>query len=106
MTAAEPLPTSVDDSVSVGERVIALRSEGKSFPTIARSVGVERGIDAFKLFVDAVSRRPPAEQPDLRAAENVRLDALERRARDHSDPAERERKLAALEKLRRRLAVR
>ena len=90
---------------SVEDRVIALRSDGESFAAIAKTVGVARGLDAFALFVDAVSRRSPSEQTKLRAEENGRLDNLERRTRRRTDDAERDRKLASIRKLRERLAA-
>lgn len=95
--------TPVPDAVAVGERVIELRSDGKSFAAIAKSVGVDRSLEAFGLYVDAVSRRPPADQKKLRAEENGRLDALERRTRKQADDAARDRKLAKIERLRQRL---
>jgi hypothetical protein len=89
----------------LGDQVIALRSEGKSFGSIAKSVGVERSLEAFIVFVDAIARRSPAEQTKLRAEENGRLDALEQRTRRNTDVAERDRKLASIRKLRDRLAA-
>ena len=91
-------------STAVGERVIALRSEGNSFSDIAKTVGVGRSQDAFKLFVVAVEKRPTPERKKLRAEESARLDLLERRIRRNSDADQRERKLASLGKLRRLLA--
>jgi len=97
-----PPPGDVDP---VGEQVIALRSQGKSFASIAKSVGADRSIDAFAMFVAAVRLRPAAEQTQLRAEENGRLDALETRARERPDEDERNRRLASITKLRRRLAA-
>jgi hypothetical protein len=88
----------------VGDRVIELRSEGKSFASIAESVGLARGLDAFGAFVAAVETRPPAEQTRLRAEENQRLDTLERRMQQHPDAADRDRRVASVHKLRRRLS--
>jgi hypothetical protein len=92
------------DQYKVGERVLALRSEGNSFGNIAKSVSVKRSVDAFGLFVDAVGRRPMAEQSKLRSQENARLDRLERRLRRIGDADERDRKLDLLGKLRQQLA--
>jgi hypothetical protein len=82
-----------------------LRSGGKSFAEIAKSVGVERSLQAFTLFVEAVAARPPSEQKRLRAEENGRLDSLEQRTQRHPDEAARDRKLASIRKLRHRLAA-
>ena len=83
---------------------MALRSEGKSFADIAKSVKVGRSLDAFALFVDAVALRPAVERSKLRSEENARLDVLERRLRRIDDAAQRDRKLASLVKLRKQLA--
>jgi len=92
-----------DASASVGDRVVALRSKGKSFSSIAKSVGAERSIDVFDLFVAAVAKRPTRERAQLRADENRRLDALERRNANIADEATRKRRQAALGRLRARL---
>jgi len=89
----------------VGDQVIALRSDGKSFAAIAKTIGVNRSLEAFTLFVEAVAARPASEQTKLREEENGRLDTLERRTKRHPDEAERARKLAAIRKLRQRLAA-
>jgi hypothetical protein len=88
-----------------GEQVIALRSEGKSFSSIASTVGVAKSLEAFALFVDALSHLSPAQQRKLRAEENGRLDVLEQRTQQGPDEALRERKLASIRKLRQRLAA-
>ena len=94
----------VSSSTAVGQRVIALRSEGNSFADIAKTVGVKRSQDAFKLFVGAVEQRPNRERTKLRAEETARLDVLERRIRHNTDVDKRDQKLAKLGKLRQRLA--
>jgi len=81
-----------------------LRSEGNSFADIAKTVGVNRSRDAFKLFVGAVEQRPSKDRAKLRAEENARLDRLERRIRRNSDADQRGRKLESLSKLRQLLA--
>ena len=93
------------EELRIGERVIALRSDGKSFAAIAKAVRCGRSLDAFGLFVEAVARRPAAQRTKLRAEENKRLDVLERRMRQNGDPAERDRKLASVGRLRQRLAA-
>jgi hypothetical protein len=97
-------PAPAIDELPIGDQVIALRSEGKSFASIAKLVGVERSVEAFSLYVDAVSQKSLPEQKKLRGEENKRLDELERRARANTDPSERDRKLASLRKWRRRLS--
>ena len=84
--------------------MIALRTEGNSFADIAKTVGVGRSQDAFKLFVGAVEKRPVPQRKKLRAEESARLDVLERRIRRNSDADQRDRKLASLGRLRRLLA--
>jgi hypothetical protein len=88
----------------VGDRVLALRSDGKSFAEIANTVGAEHSVEAFGLFVEAVARRPVRERSRLRAEENARLDVLERRLQRIDDVGKRDRKLASLGKLRQQLA--
>ena len=93
------------EEIGVGDRVIALRSEGRSFSAIATTIGVGRSLDAFGVLVDAIARRPPAEQTKLRAEENKRLDVLERRIRQNGDATERDHKLSSVRKLRQWLAA-
>ena len=102
-SSSKPAPST--EELGVGDRVIALRSEGKSFAAIAKTIGVERSLEALGVFVDAIARRPPAEQTKLRAEENERLDALEGRLRQNGDVDERDRKLASVRKLRQRIAA-
>jgi len=93
------------DGESVGDQVVTLRSEGKSFGAIAKTVGVPKSLDAFALFVDTIAGRPARERDRLCAEENKRLDTLQRRTTKLTDEAERTRKLASLQKLRQRLAA-
>ena len=88
------------DAGGLGDRVLDLRAAGKSFGSIAAEVGVERKVDALALFLNAIDTRPPEEQVALRAAENARLDVLERKMRETSDAGARERGLASIVKLR------
>jgi hypothetical protein len=93
------------EELEVGDRVIALRSEGSSFTAIAKTIGVKRSSDAFGVFLDAVGRRSAAEKKKLRAEENKRLDVLERRLQQNDDADQRDRKVESLRKLRKRLAA-
>ena len=88
-----------------GDRVIELRSEGNSFASIAQTLGLKRSLDAFGVFTAAVAKQSPADQTRLRAEENKRLDTLERRIQRNPDPAERDRRIASIGKLRKRLAA-
>ncbi len=85
---------------ALGDKVLELRTAGRSFASIATAVGVERKVDALRLFLDAIDTRPATEQAELLKAENRRLDALERKTRENEDPAARERGLASIVKLR------
>jgi len=91
---------SATDSEGLGQKVLDLRTAGKSFGSIAATVGVERKVDALQLFLNAIETRPAEEQVALRAAENARLDALEQRLREHTDAETRDRGLASVVKLR------
>jgi hypothetical protein len=90
--------TAVD--AALGDKVLELRTAGKSFAAIASAVGVEKKVDALRLFLAAIDTRPAKEQAELRKAENRRLDALERKARANEDADARERGLASVVKLR------
>ena len=103
-TAASTSAPPSSDHALVGDRVIELRSEGNSFASIAKSVGLARSLDAFGAFVAAVATRSPAQQKKLRAEENSRLDTLERRIQQQPDSADRDRRIASVRKLRQRLA--
>ncbi|HEX4820099.1 MAG TPA: hypothetical protein VFV00_07815 [Acidimicrobiales bacterium] len=102
--SAERAGAPASDHALVGDRVIELRSEGKSFASIAKSVGLTRSLDAFGAFVTAVSTRSPAQQTKLRADENERLDKLERRIQKQPESADRDRRIASVRKLRQRLS--
>lgn len=107
MSAGGARPSTSETSTGdedLGNRVIALRSEGKSFGSIAKVVGVDRSLEVFTMYVDAIARCSASEQTRLRAEENGRLDALEQRTRRITDRDERDRKLASIRKLRVRLA--
>jgi len=102
--AARRTSTPSSEHALVGDRVIELRSEGNSFASIAKTVGLARSLDAFGAFVAAVGTRTPAQQKKLRAEENGRLDTLERRIQQQPESADRERRIASVRKLRQRLS--
>ena len=101
---ARDVSASPSDDALLGDRVIELRSEGNSFGSIAKAVGLKRSLDAFGAFVTALATRSAAQQTKLRAEENQRLDALEQRIRQQSDSADRDRRIASVRKLRQRLS--
>ena len=104
-TARAAKPRATAEQRAIGDKVITLRSDGKSFSAIAKAVGLQRSRDAFAVFVDAVALRPSSERTRLRAEENGRLDTLERRTRRDTEATDLERKLAAIVQLRERLAA-
>lgn len=101
---SSPAPTK-PKTQDIGDQVITLRSEGQSFASIAKTVGLKRSLEAFGVFVDALASRPASEQKRLRKEENGRLDTLEQGMRRRADSPELDRKLAAIVQLRRRLAA-
>jgi hypothetical protein len=91
-----PSPAHVDD------QVLALRETGRSYASVARTLGIKRATDAHSAFVRAVRARPEGERAELNRREAERLDILETRirTRDANQPARMERRLQALEVLR------
>ena len=92
---------------SVDDQVLALRNEGKGFPTIAKAVGLERAADANEAFHRALDRRPPAEQVTMRAQERARLERMAEsvRSRDGLSSDDVDRRLRAIERLQARLGT-
>ena len=93
------------ESTDADEQALVLRSQSKSFAKIAESLGLGRADEANEAFNRALRRRPLEEQATIRAAENARLDRLQRavtadekRTREDID-----RRLRAVERLRTRL---
>ena len=103
--------TKLKSSLSVGEYAILglLRERPMHGYEIARRFAADldlgKSTDAFGVFVEAVGRRPKAEQVQLRADEGRRLDALERWTRRKSEPDAMDRKLAIVASLRAQLAA-
>lgn len=87
---------------NLDEQVLALRETGRSYAAVASALGIKRATGAQAAFIRAVRGRPETERAALIERESQRLDALEQRIRDRdsADPEKRERRLAALEKLR------
>lgn len=100
-------PSTTDGAVApageMDDRVVALRESGRSYAAIARQLGIARAVDAQAAFVRALRHQPDAARADLVRRESVRLDDLEKRIREDGgqDPARAERRLVALQKLRR-----
>lgn len=81
---------------------LRLRSAGRSFAHISRELGLARPIDAQRAFQRAVRILPTEERERVRGEESVRLDRLAARVRAATDRPveERDRQLAAIERLR------
>ena len=86
----------------VEDRVLAMRSTGRSYGAIARTVGFASAREAHDAFLLALRRRPHAEQAELRDQELGRLDDLARQLRDQRAMNEEELadKLGVLDRLR------
>lgn len=89
-------PSEVDD------KVLALRSGGGSFKSIAETLGLEKSGTAIKAFNRALRRRPSSEQETLLADELHRLDQMEARVRANTslEGPESERRLRAIVRMR------
>lgn len=96
-----------EDSVAQDEQALQLRSSGKSFSTIAKTLGYERSHHANEAFLRALRRKPAAARSDLRDAEAARLEALATKiqARDDLSPAQAQKRLRAVERLRQTLMM-
>ena len=97
-----PDPRSATSSNLSDEEALKLRDEGHSYAGVARSLKLKRANEAHAAFIRALRRRPDDEQERLVDRERSRLDRLEERIRDgdKEDPTLLERRLAALERLR------
>lgn len=96
------------DDTALEDRALELRLEGKSFPTIAKLLGYERGgYEAIRAFKRALRRRPADEQVRLRQQELARLASMEDgfRADTSLSSEERTRCLSAVAALRAMLRI-
>ena len=93
------------ESIDSDEQVLALRTQSKGFAKIAESLGLGRANEANEAFNRALRRRPLEEQATIRAAENARLDRLQRAVTSDEDRTQEDmdRRLRAIERLRTRL---
>ncbi|HMC40563.1 MAG TPA: hypothetical protein VKI19_12930, partial [Acidimicrobiales bacterium] len=74
-------PEAVQASETVDQTVLRLRGEGQPYARISRQLGLDRGADAQKAFVQALGRLPDSDAQQVRAAELSRLDRLADRVR-------------------------
>jgi len=86
----------------VDETVLELRSAGKSYAAIARTLGFERSSHAVAAFNRSLRRKVPDEQERLRAQEADRLQALTQAIGGNGelDDETRSRRLAAVDRMR------
>ena len=66
---------------TIDDRVLELRSQGRSYGAIARELGLDQPRDAHDAFRRAVRSRPAPEQTVLRNQELDRLDELSEQIR-------------------------
>jgi len=85
--------------------VLDLRSTGRSFAFIARTLNMKAGRDAHAAFLRAVEQSPAMDRPRLREEELVRLQKLEDglRADKSLAPFDLDRQLGILKRLRSQL---
>jgi len=67
------------------DRVVEMRTAGKSFATIARAVGLDSARDALAAFNRGIRSRPAKELATLRKAELKRLDTLAKRVKARAE---------------------
>ncbi len=106
--AAQRRPRTSGPKVPQGtldEEVVSLRETGKSYTSVAKTLGIARGSEAHAAFLRAFRARPEKERLAMAKRENHRLDLLEKRVRSHDvgQPDTLKRRLAALEKFRQSL---
>lgn len=89
------------------DSALTLREQGRSFVSIARTLGLGGAAQANAAFNRALRRLPADEQETLRSHEMARLDALGERLsqRNDLDEAEMVRRTKALDRLRRSLTA-
>jgi hypothetical protein len=89
-------------NLALDQKTVALRSAGKSYANIARTLGLADARKAHEAFSRDVRRRPSTERAALRDAEAVRLDTLADRTKSRSDLSAEQvaKRLRAIERLR------
>jgi hypothetical protein len=103
--AAAPASPADNDSPERDAKALELRSKGRSFAQVARTLGYEKARDANLAFNRALRRLPETEMAEARRAEGERLDTLVARINGAEDLAADEvtRQLRVVERLRDRL---
>lgn len=93
------------DTDTIDARVLALRSKGTGFRTIADQLGLERASDANLAFNRALRRLPEEQRAIVRREEGLRLDRLAdvTRANQSLTPTDIDRRLNSIDRLRAQL---
>jgi hypothetical protein len=66
-------------------KALALRQEGKTYPTIVRTLGLPTVRAAVEAFNRGLRLQPKSRQPAIRRAEEKRLDALWQKAQHDTE---------------------
>jgi hypothetical protein len=95
-------PEAAEESETVDQKVLRLRGEGQPYARISRHLGLNRGADAQKAFVQALGRLPASDAKQVRAEELSRLDRLAERVRGDAaqNDVDRARRLKTIERMR------
>jgi len=90
---------------NIDAEVLALREKGSSYAAIASTFSLKRATDAREAFLRGLRATPEDQRTLIAQREHRRLDELEARirARDAAAPEKLDRRLAAVEALRRGL---
>jgi hypothetical protein len=85
---------------------MAMREQGRTFASIARTIGLKRAVDAREAFLRELRSRPDEERQGLVQHELQRLDRLEARirVRDADEPNKLETRLGAIAAMRESLS--
>lgn len=96
------LPETAPASETVDQTVLRLRGEGQPYARISRHLGLDRGADAQKAFMEALARLPDSDAKQIRADELSRLDRLAERLRSDAEQndLDRARRLKTIERMR------
>ncbi|MDE3203581.1 MAG: hypothetical protein KGQ66_05100 [Acidobacteriota bacterium] len=96
------LPDAAPASETVDQKVLRLRGEGQPYARISRHLGLSRGADAQKAFVQALGRLPASDAQQVRSEELSRLERLAGRVRDDAaqSDTDRARRLKMIDRMR------
>lgn len=102
---SEAQPAIDTDTPERDAKALELRSKGRSFAQVARTLGYPKARDANLAFNRALRRLPKAARDATRKAEGVRLDSLVTRINSASDltPETVTKQLRTIDRLRERL---